>query len=245
MKQERILLEQNDQAYQSMIGELSGYRSSLEDLKVAYEKLQIGDFSEVILKEVISSGSHDIELRFEQEISSQIKRMGITNDVIKDNLTRGNKELFEEFKDASKKVQGLFPHPNGEYPPFHLPLDCISFSDGEFFISPEDQEKLMEKYFRIYLETEEEHRIYNKLKTFLESYTAIEEELKKVKFPFYRQEGGQITGLSTHFLRYKEGKFEIKPGMIRVAIEYHEKQEKFQKEHQDRSSRISGIVNRV
>lgn len=244
MKPKKKLLQQNNTSYQLTIQELTHFKPYLEDLRRTYENLQVGEFSSEIFKKVVSSGTLEIEEKFNQDILTQIKSMGITNKIIQDNLTKGNKELLEEFKNALRDLLSFKPdihlthrtfgdnHPN-------LTLKYISFSEGKFFISEEDKENLLEKYFRVYIETEQEHRLYNQLNNLLESYEIVEAELKKVKFKFYLQEDSKYDDLRHRFFEYENGKYKIRPKMIRGAIEHHAKQEQFKKEREEVKQRIN------
>ena len=236
MKTKRKLLQQDDESFEKMMKELSTLRPYLQAFKTAYEKLEIGDFSHLIYDEAVTSGIRPIEIKYYQDLRTQLKKAGIVNEKLLDQLMKGNKETFEEFRDALSKLKKVFPE-NSIFPPFHLPLESISYADGEFFVKEEEQEKLLEKYFRIYLESEKEHRIYNSLLKFLEAFQETEKELKGIKFPFYQQEGTQIDGLRQRFFVYKDGKYEIKPQMIRVAIEHNDKQKEFRRQRETREQK--------
>ena len=235
MKPERILQKQDDQSYNVMSRELRDYKPLLEDVKSNYEELQLGDFSNAIFKEIVTSGTGGIELRFKEEILSQMKKAGITLKIMQENMAKGNKQLFEKFKDSVNRLEDYKPNNFSTYNIPHLPLENISYSDGEFFISEKDKEQILEKHFRVYLETEEEHHIYDQLTKFIDAYEVIKREMEKIKFPFHKDNEYQLDDLRKSFLAFENGKYVLRPERIKDAITYHERQERQKKQYREQA----------
>ena len=88
----RILIQENKNLLFEISSDLKQYLPHLDQVKKSYENLQLGNFSNEILKEIIKSGTAQIEKSFTESLNDQIEKAGISNTILKSNILKDAEE---------------------------------------------------------------------------------------------------------------------------------------------------------
>lgn len=80
------------------------HKAALKSFRETYEGLQVGIYSDDILKEIIESGTGKIAKQFKENASKQLDKSGITSPLLKANLLKGCDEVLEMF---NQSIDGL------------------------------------------------------------------------------------------------------------------------------------------
>jgi hypothetical protein len=225
----RTLIEENESLLPVLSRDLKSYKPLLEKVRVTFEKLDLESFTDANLKEVVITGTRNIEVEFESKMKAQLKKAGVTSTVIQENMMNGSRGIFQAFKDAVGSLKNYIPKRMWNEINYILPLDKITYENELFFISGEDQENILEDKGRIYLDTESEHRLYEKLNQFIKSFEALRADLEVANFPIK-----EIGSIAHHFLTLKNEKYSVTPNMIKGALERHEKRKEFEQKRMER-----------
>mgnify|MGYP006054058497 CR=1 FL=1 len=94
---ERILLHENKDLLFEICKDLKQYLPQLEQVKKTYENLQLGNFNDDILKQIVRSGTGQIEKQFNESLNDQVEKAGISNIILRDNILKGSENLIFEF----------------------------------------------------------------------------------------------------------------------------------------------------
>ena len=215
MQKDRILLSQNDSLLNDICSDFKHFKPLLENLKTIYESLEIGAFTSQIYGEIVYSGTAEISKRFKASIESDIKKMGITKSIIKDNVKEGSETLLNQFITYVNELKKF--RPNTYSREKQLSLKHISFNEKDFVITPEDKENILESQCRIYLETDDEHTIYEDLTKFIAAFEAVEKYITSTGI-FINPMASKMSYIETHFLNRNGEKLEIKPDMIKWIV---------------------------
>jgi len=215
MKKERILISQDNLLLNNICSDLKHFKPLLNDLKAIYESLEIGPFTPQIYWEIIYSGTEGISKIFKASIESDIKKMGVSKSIIKDNIISGSDDILNKFTTYVKELKRFRPDTFSREK--QLNLQYISFNNSEFVITAEDKEKILESECRIYIETDAEHELYEALTTFLDAFHDFDKNIVEL---------GLVTNLNVNrlgsvaelFLVPENGKYKLKPESIRWAI---------------------------
>ncbi len=158
--------------FQKITVQLVQFNLELEKLKTSYEDIKIGDFTNSIFKELISDGINGTELKFSKYLENELSKIKSLPDFMKDDMIERYLDKLDPLKSALAMVKSF--RPAVPYTPGvpQLSVEYISYANFSpvFFISDGDEERILEKYCRIYLETKEEKRAYEALSNLCESY---------------------------------------------------------------------------
>ncbi|MHB1106563.1 MAG: hypothetical protein ACYCZ2_09390 [Lutibacter sp.] len=217
---EKILLYEDKNLLNEICGDLSQYLPVLTKVKKNYNNLEMGNFNNKIFKEIVLVGIVGIEDNFTKYLENQMKKMDVTNSVLKQNLLNGCRPLFQSFANSVSELKKFKPETYSRNT--RLKLKHISFNDEVFCLSNNDKEEILEDECRIYLDNKRELELYKDLTKFIEAYEKVSSNLKNLKFqPNYRT-GEEITGINKVFLEFNDGKYSIIPGSIKFASNYRE-----------------------
>ena len=215
MKKERILISQDNSLLNDICSDLKPFKPLLENLKTIYESLEIGSFTSEIYKEIVYSGTGGISERFNTSIESEIKKMGVSKSIIKDNIASGAETLLNQFTTYVNELKRFRPDTYSREK--KLNLKYISFNDKAFVITPEDKENILEFECRIYIETDAEHKLYEAINIFLEAFNDFDKnivELGIITNPI----ANRLGSVAEIFLIPENGKYKVKPESIRWAV---------------------------
>ncbi|MBF2709953.1 hypothetical protein [Flavobacterium soyangense] len=215
MKKERILISQDNSLLDSICSDLRHFKPLLENLKTIYESLEIGPFTPQIYGEIVYSGTGEISKRFRASIEADIKKMGVSKSIIKDNITSGAETLLNQFVVYVNELKRFRPDTFSREQ--KLNLKCISLNEKGFVITSDDKEDILESQCRIYIETDEEHELYNALLKFIEAFDNFDKNIVELGITTnpYANKLGSVAEM---FLIPENGKYKVKPESIRWAI---------------------------
>jgi hypothetical protein len=215
MQKERILLDQNDSLLNDICSDLKHFKPLLNNLKTIYESLELGAFTHQIYEEIVHSGAEGICKIFKASIESDIEKMGVSKSIIKDNIISGSDDLLNQFTTYVTELKRFRPDTFSRQK--KLSLKHISFNEKGFVITPDDKENILESQCRIYLETDEEHTIYEDLTKFITAFEVVEKYITNNGISM-NQMASKMSYIETYFLNRNGEKLEIKPDMIKWIV---------------------------
>jgi hypothetical protein len=236
MKKERILLSQNNSLLNEICSDLRHFKPLLENLKTIYQSLEIGPFTSEIYKEIVYSGTGGISERFNMSIESDIKKMGVSKSIIKDNIVLGAETLLNQFVVYVNELKRFRPDTFSREK--KLNLKYISFNEKGFVITAEDKENILETECRIYIETDAEHKLYEAIDKFLDAFNDFDKnivELGIITNPI----ANKLGSVAEIFFIPENGKYKVKPESIRWAVnrkDFLERGEKINRELMNRNT---------
>lgn len=220
------LLHENSDLLNEISFDLKQYLPLLEQVKITYENLQLEKFSDEILKEIVNTGTGQIEKLFNDSLNNQIEKSGISNTILKNNILKDSEQLYFSFLDKTRELKKFKPETYSRKN--YLKLKFISYVNGSFILTNENKEQILESECRVYLENEKDLKLYENLKKFIESYNELSDNLKELEFRFSYEMGKGLTGVANNFLITNEShEYSINPGAIKFATNYKENSLKF------------------
>lgn len=221
----RVLIHEDKNLLDEISSDLKQYQPLLEEVRVNYLALELGNFTNDILKEITQSGIKRIEDNFIENLDKQIDKLEVTNSVLRENLLNGSKPMFQSFSNSVAELKRFKPDTFSRTTP--LRLKFISFKDDEFHLSESDKKEILEVDCRIYLENEKELELHKDLVNFIEAYENVSDNLKGLEFLSNYRTGEEMSAIRNTFLSFSGGKYSIKPGSIKFASNYKENSLKY------------------
>jgi hypothetical protein len=227
MEKDRILISQDNVLFKEICSDLEQFKHGLNKLQTHYEALEIEGFSDEAFKEIVFHGTNEIKKRFEKNIASEIENLGVKNTLIKENILSGSEALLNNFLLCVQEIKSFRPtkYGNREY---CLELRSISFGRNGFYLSNDDKEYILESKCRIYIETDDEHKLYEKLMKLIDIANDIDKHLDEIKFTTNAYHDKLIT-IRQVFLNSKDGKYEINPKSVSYALNWATNHKAFRK----------------
>lgn len=173
---ERLLINQDDQRFKEIVRDFNMFKPLLDNLKSAYEALNIGSFNNEVFSDIRENGSVNIKERFETELNNQLDVSGVKFPALRKELFEGSLPLLHSFVKACDEVPSFInrnPHATYE-------LSYVGYQNGEFTpYTDESKELILENYCRLYTETEQEYKIYIAAQKFVKAYREMEDAIKE------------------------------------------------------------------
>ena len=218
----RVLLQEDKNLLIEICKDLHQYLPHLEQVKNTYEKLQLGNFSDEILKEIVKSGTGQIEKLFNESLNDQIEKAGISNTILKSNILKDSEKLYFSFLEKTRELKKFKPETFSRKK--YLKLNTISFQNGTFFLSEENKEQILENECRVYIENEKEKELFDNLQNFIEAYHKVSSNLKELDFKFRNEQGKGVAAIANGFLllNLDNNTYSIVPETLRYATTYKE-----------------------
>lgn len=206
---ERILIKEDKSVLTAIQKDLSVFMPGLINLKEKYEDLELGDFSDQVLKSLIATGTKPVISNYIKMLNDQLDKLNITSQLIRANSIANHNSKIEALD------LGLQNLKNTRVPIYAsrrttLSLKYISFEDGSFKLSEKDKENILENYARIYIELDHEHEIFNTISELETAYNNYIGLLKKLKAGH-----PSLIHLSTIFSKNEDSSVSLKPEFIR------------------------------
>lgn len=176
----RILIKENNHLLGQICNSLNKYHQPLNELKTAFDSLEIGEFNNEIFQELIINGTAKIESTFVRQLNEMLDKMDVSNSMIRKNLTEGKDNLMFNLKNKLKELKSFVPPRLPESFP-RINLDDISYLDGEFKIV--DKEVIAERYCRIYLDNEIEKNAFDCLQIIADNINKLNQHLAESHYP--------------------------------------------------------------
>ena len=157
--QNKILIKENTNQLNEISKDLKQFMPVLNELKVSFEALEIGAFTNDTFKQIILLGASKQIESYIKDLNNQLDKQGVTGSIQRQNAIKGHENVIERFNKAVNDAKEFRPDIYATARP-KLPLKFISHENGLFVISKEDKEMILENYCRIYLDTEDEIYLY-------------------------------------------------------------------------------------
>lgn len=222
----RILIHEDKALFENFKKDLQAFKPVMVKLQKTYESLEIGTFTNEVLKTLKNKGTNPIEVDFYEYIGSQLGASGITSTTIRQNMIKGSEPLFLEFKNSFQEAKNFTPRQYGLNLRPALDFNLISFEDKTriFTISKVSQEQILETFCRIYLEDEKEKSLHNALQDFVKAQDQVKKVLNSFGYKFNR-EGYEIHEIMNVFLNSLP-EVHVKPSSIRHAVNQRQQRER-------------------
>lgn len=161
---EKILIKQDNKAFDVIMSDLEKWKPVLEEVKSAFEGLQIGEFDNTRFLELVNENTDHSENLFKESLEVQLDALKINSKVLRENMIRGNDKVIARLLKAVKEMKMFVPLRSVSYRLIAmLRLGSISYGKRGFNISKGERESIMEQSCRSYIETAEEKEIYDAL----------------------------------------------------------------------------------
>lgn len=210
------LIHQDNKGVNNIHKDLKKIKPLLVNMLTGYKSLEMGDFSDKVFQEIKKGGLRNMEQKYLRNMESQIKKAGITSSLIKANLIKGSNEIFQKFKDDVQNVISFRDYHRGfnDNTPF-LKLEMIDYVGGSFMITEEKEAEFIENHCKVYLETDQENKIYDAANKFMDGFNELKAELEAVGY----RGTMNVNSISEYFFHANEGQYNLKPHSIKNAIE--------------------------
>lgn len=169
--EKKTLIHEDRSLLNDIADDLKTFMPAMADLKKAYESLEVGEFTSEIHKQLVSDPAITGKIReaFFKELDNTLKNAGLVKEGLrKVHVDQANIE-FSNFENALKKLRAINPDPNHHRRYAALTVEDTSFIDGRFQLSAMDQESILDKHCRIYLENSHEVKMHSLLKNVRDS----------------------------------------------------------------------------
>lgn len=228
----RILIEEDFNKFKEIANDLKQFMPVLNEIKESFEGLEIGAFTNEVLKESFLLGPKKYIEIYIENLNNQLDKWGAIS-VIRQNAIAGSEKLTERFQKAVDNAKRFYPEIYSANRP-KLPLKFISFEDGRFVISREDKEMILENYCRIYLETPEEIMLYETSKKLSEAFNEYLEIFNSTGIPSINK---HYSG--SHVLKYDEDtkKMILHPGGIKALASYKKRKEEYDSDRNEKTKK--------
>ena len=242
MKAKKLIYEDSKGA-ESLHRDLKAIEPLLKEMYRGYKNLEMGEFDNKIFDLIKSKGSDAFKSKYFGNIDKQLKKMGVTSSVIKQNLTNGSSMIFDKFASSVRAVKSF----NGYNRQFNdntptLNLDMIDFIAGWFRITEETEVEFIEQHCKVYLQTDQEHKIFDAANKFMDGFKDLMSELDEVKFQGNDQRGNKsLSDIVNYFFSSNGNDYVLKPHSIKAAIQQNITYQERVKEFADRGARRSQV----
>ena len=171
MENKRILIHEDRELLTNKMDDLRKYASAFNEVKKAYEGLELGDLNNEIYKDLVTgpAGIANIRESFFSELDQTLKGAGLNKEGLrKVHIDQANVE-FGKLERAIQELKSIHPDPNAHRRFEALKVENTSYIDGVFQVSAMDQEDILEDDCRVYLESESEIKLHAHLKNVRDS----------------------------------------------------------------------------
>lgn len=212
----RQLIFEDKELLAQMLDDLKGFRPHLNKMQTAFERLEIGEFSEQIMQTIKTKGTNPIEIDFNEALAQQLDKSGITSKAIRENLLKNSNEVFIKFKQAVNDARSYTPRVYSleQRPTLDFAMITYNNNTRTFFVDEKAKEDIKDNYCRVYLQTEAEKTLYEALNGLLEAQKNVRTLLERAQFSFNVREGYENNEINTVF--FADGK--VKPRSINSAL---------------------------
>tara|TARA_R110000751_G_scaffold938_4_gene3835 strand:- start:11671 stop:12411 length:741 start_codon:yes stop_codon:yes gene_type:complete len=233
------LIHEDTKALVNIQDDLKKIRPILVGILLNYERLEIGDFNNEVFTEIKNRGLRKLERKYLLKMEGQIKKAGITSSLVIKNLMNGSNEIFQELKVEVSKALSFnnYYRRFGDNTPF-IKLEMIDYVGGSFMITEETEAKFIENHCKVYLETDQENKIYDAANKFMDGFKELISELEAVGY----RSSKDVNAIVHYFFRTNDGQYNLKPHSIKSAIQQNVIYEKRQKEFGHRAERMTQIA---
>ena len=182
-KAERKLFREDTALLANIVSDLAEFKPALAELKEAFEALTIGDFTNEVFKEIMKKGPAGVVDTFEKNLESQLDQMNVTIETLRVSFKTDQRCLTDRFVLAYNKIKSFKLNVRSYSSRRHyLSLQDVSFVDNVFVVSDADRENILEKYCRVYIETEAEAEMLVKMEDYLKAYGELKQAILKGNF---------------------------------------------------------------
>lgn len=173
----RILIKEDQERFVEISKDLKQFMPVLKEIKASFEALEIGEFTNDTFKQIILLGASKQIESYIKYLNNQLDKQGVTSSIIRQNAIKDHESVIERFKKSVDNAKRFQPQIYSSNRP-KLSLKFISYENG-FCISEEDKEMILESCCRIYLETEEEIKLFQVSQNLAEAFNEYLEIFKQ------------------------------------------------------------------
>lgn len=182
MEKERILIKEDRELLNKICRDLPEYITLLNKVKESYEKLELGEFSQKVFNDILSKGPEKTLDKFHSNLIVQFNNAKITSSILRSNMIAETNPIQNEFRNAVTDLKSFKPYNIKNYIGNrydYIKLHQITYENGRFFISDENEENILEQSCRTYLESDRDKELFEKTKAFANTYKELKSFLLK------------------------------------------------------------------
>jgi len=139
-----------------------------------YRKLGFREITREVFNSIAGGDLSELEKKFFDDIEKNIKKLGLTNEAIKDNMRQNTEVPFVEFKKSViinlENIKRSRAHWDNN---LHFDSNSYTLKDGIFYFGDEERERL-KGHYEVYLDSDVK-------KQFAEKVEAVEKLLAEIK----------------------------------------------------------------
>ncbi|WP_194767859.1 hypothetical protein [Tamlana sp. I1] len=171
----RILIDEDKKHLSKIVNQIEKFQPLLQKLKAKFEGLELGPLTDEVYQELVSQGSKRLAQEHLKNLNGQCEKAGITSQIIKEGFYKTSQDRINQLNDVLGKLKNLRPIDISLVTNFNVPSlrpTDIYYSQKRnlFMVGPEQKEKLLEKYCRVYIETEKEKTAVTALENLVKAY---------------------------------------------------------------------------
>jgi signal transduction histidine kinase len=215
------LIKEDKSLCNDITKDLRDFLPALNELKSSYEALEIGGFTDEKFKELISTGTFEIAEKYIKKLNDELDNSKIQSSLIRKNMTAESKTFIHKLNDSLHRLKIVKPAIYVENRP-KLSLKHISF-DEVFLISDKDQEDILESHCRIYLENEDEIKVFEVVEKLESAFNEYLEIFNESGVPHVNKHYS-----ASHVFRINDmGKLDIYPEGVKFLANYKRRAAEF------------------
>ncbi len=218
----RILIKEDRNLLNEIVNDLRGYKPTLTALYNGYNGLQLGSFNNEIFKKITKQGLSHLYTKYQANLEAECDKTGVINPILRKTVMSASEPEFEKFRKVYSDLMDYSPTPSRFNPRPMLELENISFNGENFEVSAVDQEIILERNCRIYLQTEAEKSFHSNLSNLQDAFNNYLKDFEKYEL------AGKVNGFIGFetFFKIDGFKAKIKPESINHAVTVSQKVKK-------------------
>jgi hypothetical protein len=219
---EKILISEDADLFEAVCRDLLSFLPVLNQLKDAYEQLDLGPLDSDVWKELRDSGHELVIARYNEALETELASTGVKNRVLRGVVLAGTGEPVAHLAKRLRAAKAFKPNEH-TVRNVKLSLEHISYIDGKFIISDDDSEQIKERYCRTYLESEGEVELFQSLTKARDSYLELVEWNNKLSLDIPM---GRTFGVFDRFFSKIGPNLTIDAGSVKGAFTYAERRKR-------------------
>lgn len=181
MNNRKLIFEDTDLQHNIRLRGFKELVSKANKVKDAYNTLGFGDIDNDTYQTIVSHGYSSVEDKMVNDVNEQLKRVNITIPSIKRNALE---DVYKSLNQSgiqsaiNSLLSGVTIQPSLVRPPISIPASVLTFSNGEFIIDKGKEDELFEQYTRVYIEGDEDQKLWDGFQNLADTINSQNEVLK-------------------------------------------------------------------
>jgi len=130
-------------------------------MAAGYLSLKIGDITMQILQKIVSNDLAEIEQKFYADIEKNIERLGIKNELVRQNMRSGTDLPLLQFKQLVETNRGHISRVMQSQPGTPLDVANYSLKDNVLSLTDEDKQRIKLRYCTVFVDSPAKQNFVN------------------------------------------------------------------------------------